>query len=153
LPRGPKRRLKVDRPADPKSSVTIVFSFWPNTYTNIIRTKKVVLPDGKSLDLNLKDTQSDDQIRPIYYPTPTEVVEEMCRMGKVGKDDVVYDIGCGDGRMVITAAKKFGANKGVGIDINPELVTLCQKNAKEAGVGDKVEFKQGDALKIKDWSE
>jgi hypothetical protein len=153
VPRGPKRAIKVDRPADPKTPLTIVFSFWPNTYTNIIRTKKVTLPEEKTFDIDMRDSQPEDQIRPIYYPTPAEVVEEMCRMGKVGKDDVVYDIGCGDGRLVITAVKKFGAKKGVGIDINPDLVTLCKENAKKAGVADKVEFRQVDALKIKDWSE
>jgi SAM-dependent methyltransferase len=153
LPRGAKRQIKIDRPADPGTAVTIVFDFWPNTYTNIIRTTKVTLPKEATFAVDMTDTQPDDRIIPIYYPTPAAVVQEMCRMGKVGKDDVVYDIGCGDGRMVITAVKEFGAKKGVGIDIREELISLCKKNAKEAGVGDRVEFRQGDALKIMDWSD
>jgi predicted RNA methylase len=153
LPRKVKRSVKIDRPADPKTPVTIVFDFWPNTYTNIIRTKKVKLPADKTMDLDLSAKQSDDDIRPIFVPTPNEVVEAMCGMAKIGKDDVVYDIGCGDGRLVITAVKKFGAKKGVGIDINEELVAKCKENGKEAGVNDRVEFKAGDALKIKDWSD
>jgi predicted RNA methylase len=153
LPRAEKRTVKVDRPADTKAQVTIVFSFWPNTYTNIIRTKKVTLPADKTLDVNMTAKQDDDDIRPIFVPTPNEVVEEMCKMAKIGKDDVVYDIGCGDGRLVITAVKKFGAKKGVGLDINEELIVKCKENAKKAMVDNRVEFRAGDALKIKDWSE
>jgi precorrin-6B methylase 2 len=152
-PRQTKRTVKVDRPADSKTPVTIKFSFWPNTYTNIIRTKKVTLPKDRNFDVDMTAKQDDDDIQPIFVPTPNEVVEEMCRMAKVGKGDVVYDIGCGDGRLVITAVKKFGAKRGIGLDINPELIAECKENAKKAGVSDKVEFKAGDALKIKDWSE
>ena len=78
-----------------------------------------------------------------YVPTPTEVVEEMLRVAKVGKNDVVYDLGCGDGRIVITAAQKYGA-RGVGVDINPERIKECNENAKKAGVTDRVKFIQGD---------
>ncbi len=153
LPRGPKRMLKVDRPADPKTPVTIVFSFWPNTYTNIIRTRKVTLPADKTFAVDLTARQADDQIIPIYFPTPDEVVQAMCQMARIGKADVVYDIGCGDGRLVITAVRKFGAKKGVGIDIREDRIALCKENGKKTGVTDRVEFKVADALKIKDWSE
>src|SRR5262249_49748013 len=63
------------------------------------------------------------------------------------KNDVVYDLGCGDGRIVVTAAKKYGA-KGVGIDLDPERVKDSLANIKEAGVGNLVEIRQGDALKV-----
>src|SRR5262245_25675663 len=56
-----------------------------------------------------------------YVPTPDNVVEEMLKVANVGKDDVVYDLGCGDGRIVITAAQKYGA-RGVGVDINPDRI-------------------------------
>ena len=79
----------------------------------------------------------------IYVPTPQEVVEGMLKLAKVGKGDVVYDLGCGDGRMVITAAKKFGA-RAVGIDIDPERIREANENAKTAGVADKVQFRQED---------
>jgi cyclopropane fatty-acyl-phospholipid synthase-like methyltransferase len=94
-----------------------------------------------------------DLIKPIYVPTPNDVVKEMCKLANIGPKDVVYDIGCGDGRLVIKAVKDFGAMKGVGIDIRPELIRDCNENAKNAGVADKVEFREADALKIKDFSE
>jgi len=76
-------------------------------------------------------------------PTPEEVVLEMLRMAKVTKDDVVYDLGCGDGRIVITAAKVFGA-RGTGIDIDPERIKESTQNAVKAGVTDRVTFLQQD---------
>lgn len=78
-----------------------------------------------------------------YVPTPNEVVAEMLRLANVKKGDVLYDLGSGDGRIVITAAQKFGT-RGVGIDINPERVQEANENAKKAGVTDLVEFRQQD---------
>src|SRR5215470_2876508 len=80
-----------------------------------------------------------------YVPTPIEVVDRMLQFGAVKKTDVVYDIGSGDGRVVIEAAKKYGA-KGVGIEIDAPLVELAWRNAKQEGVDKLVEFRQGDAL-------
>lgn len=81
-----------------------------------------------------------------YVPTPPEVVEQMLKMANVTKDDYVIDMGCGDGRIVIMAAEKFGA-RGMGIDINPERISEARENAKKAGVTDRVEFKQADLFK------
>ena len=78
-----------------------------------------------------------------FQTTPQKVVEEMLEMAKVTKDDTVYDLGCGDGRFVITAAKKYGV-RGVGIDIDPQRVQESQKNAIEAGVTDRVRFIEDD---------
>ena len=78
-----------------------------------------------------------------YEPTPMPVVRALLELAEVGPQDLVYDLGSGDGRIPIAAAKEFGA-RGVGIEIDPELVTLAQANAREAGVGDKVEFRLGD---------
>jgi SAM-dependent methyltransferase len=78
-----------------------------------------------------------------YVSTPNEVVAEMLRIANVSKDDVVYDLGCGDGRIVITAAKMYGC-RGVGIDINPERIRESRENAIKAGVSDKVQFIQMD---------
>jgi precorrin-6B methylase 2 len=78
-----------------------------------------------------------------YEPTPMSVVREMLEMAGVGPQDVVYDLGSGDGRMVITAAREFGA-RGVGIEIDPRLVELARENAQTDGVADRVEFRQGD---------
>jgi SAM-dependent methyltransferase len=79
----------------------------------------------------------------IYVPTPPEVVEGMLKAAKVTKNDVVYDLGSGDGRIVIMAAQMFGA-RGVGIDIDPERIAEANANAKEAGVTDRVRFLNQD---------
>ena len=78
-----------------------------------------------------------------YEPTSMPVVRTMLQLAAVGPADVVYDLGSGDGRIPITAAKEFGA-RGVGIDIDPRLVARAQANAREAGVADRVEFRVGD---------
>ncbi|SFK65716.1 SAM-dependent methyltransferase [Proteiniphilum acetatigenes] len=78
-----------------------------------------------------------------YVPTPQNVVEGMLDLANVGKGDVVYDLGCGDGRIVITAAKKYEAT-GIGVDLNPERIKEASQNAREAGVEDKVTFYEGD---------
>jgi len=79
----------------------------------------------------------------IFVPTPNEVVETMLRMAAVGRKDTIYDLGCGDGRIVITAAQKYGA-RGVGIDIDPERVAEAMENARNAGVADRVKIVRGD---------
>jgi len=78
-----------------------------------------------------------------YVPTRPEVVTKMLDMARVGKDDVLYDLGCGDGRIVITAAKLYGT-RGVGIDINPVRIEECNENAKKAGVKSVVRFLRQD---------
>ena len=79
----------------------------------------------------------------IYVPTPQEVVEDMLRLVNVKKGDVLYDLGSGDGRIPITAAKLYGV-RAVGIDIDPQRIAEAQDNAKKAGVTHLVEFRQAD---------
>lgn len=86
------------------------------------------------------------QLNVPYVPTPQPVVKKMLEMANVGKDDLLYDLGSGDGRIVITAAKERGA-RGVGIDLDPIRVTEARENAKKAGVADRVQFRVGDLLK------
>lgn len=86
-----------------------------------------------------------------YVPTPQPVVDAMLKVAKVNKNDVIYDLGSGDGRIVITAAQKYGA-RGVGIDINPERIQEANANAQKAGVTDQVQFRQQDLFKT-DFSE
>lgn len=81
-----------------------------------------------------------------FVPTPEAVVETMLELAKVGPADVVYDLGSGDGRIVIAAAQKHGA-RGVGIDIDPQRIKEARDNAREAGVADRVEFRRGDLFK------
>jgi SAM-dependent methyltransferase len=78
-----------------------------------------------------------------YVPTPHNVVAEMLRLVEVKKTDVVYDLGCGDGRVVITAAARYGA-RGVGVDIDPKRIRESRANARRAGVVDRVKFLQED---------
>jgi SAM-dependent methyltransferase len=78
-----------------------------------------------------------------YVPTPPAVVEAMLRVAGVGPDDVVFDLGSGDGRIVIAAARDFGA-RGTGVDIDAELVELARENARLAGVSDRVDFVRQD---------
>ena len=79
----------------------------------------------------------------IYVPTPQEVVEDMLRLVNVKKGDVLYDLGSGDGRIPITAAKLYGV-RAVGIDIDPARIAEAQENAKKAGVTHLVEFRNAD---------
>lgn len=78
-----------------------------------------------------------------YVPTTDEAVQAMLKLAGVKKSDVVYDLGCGDGRIVIAAAKAYGA-RGVGIDINPERIKEAKENAKRAGVENLVRFEEND---------
>lgn len=79
----------------------------------------------------------------IYVPTPQEVVDAMLTMAGVTSKDVVYDLGCGDGRIPVTAAKIYGA-RAVGIDIDPQRIEEANANVKSAGVGDKVKILNAD---------
>ena len=78
-----------------------------------------------------------------YVPTTDEAVQAMLKLGGVTKNDVLYDLGCGDGRIVIAAAKLYGA-RGVGIDINPVRIAEAKENARKAGVENLVRFEQND---------
>jgi predicted O-methyltransferase YrrM len=80
----------------------------------------------------------------IYVPTPPEVVDAMLKVAKVGKGDILYDLGSGDGRIPITAAQKYGIARGIGIDINPERIKEANENLRAAGVGDRVRFINAD---------
>jgi SAM-dependent methyltransferase len=97
----------------------------------------------------------DDQYQPrlgqegkdvIWMPTGNDLVNLMLKTAKVGPSDLVYDLGAGDGKIAIAAAKNFGA-RAVGIEFNPEMAALAQRNAKRAGVGDRVTIINGDIFK------
>ncbi len=86
-----------------------------------------------------------------FVPTSPQVVDAMLKVAKVTNKDIVYDLGSGDGRIVIAAAKKYGA-RGVGIDISPDRIREANENARQAGVTDKVKFIEGDLFES-DFSE
>jgi trans-aconitate methyltransferase len=81
-----------------------------------------------------------------FVPSPSPVVEGMLKLANVRSTDTVYDLGCGDGRIVIAAAKNFKA-RGVGVDIDPERIREARENARQAGVADLVRFEQNDLFK------
>jgi SAM-dependent methyltransferase len=83
----------------------------------------------------------------IFVPTPEPIVEEMMKLADVKAGDVVYDLGCGDGRLVIAAAKR-GASKAVGVDIDPQRIREAWQNARAQGVADKVTFVEGDLFQV-----
>jgi SAM-dependent methyltransferase len=83
----------------------------------------------------------------IYVPTPQKVVDKMLEVAKVTSSDVVYDLGCGDGRIVVSAAKKLGA-KGIGFDLDPERVTEARANVEHAGVGALTQIKQENVFSV-----
>src|SRR5678815_5564861 len=80
----------------------------------------------------------------IFVPTPPEVVQAMLKAAKVGKGDIVYDLGSGDGRIPIAAVKDFGAARATGIDIDPQRIKEATANLQKAGVGDRVRFLNQD---------
>ncbi len=100
----------------------------------------------QALDAQTPQTTDYLHINAPYVPSPEKVVEAMLNLAEVKSGDVVYDLGCGDGRFVVQAAAKFGA-RGVGIDLNPERVAEARQNAQKAGVSDKTNFIENDIFK------
>lgn len=95
-----------------------------------------------------QDGQDKPKLDVIYVPTPQEVVDRMLEMAQVKGTDFVIDLGCGDGRNVVTAAQKFGA-RGFGVDIDPARIKEANENAEKAGVKDKVEFRVANLFETK----
>jgi SAM-dependent methyltransferase len=117
-----------------------------------VRLGFVLLGMTVAIGLATRDgVQADDKPKTepdvIFVPTPQAVVDKMLDMAKVKKDDVVYDLGCGDGRIVVTAAKKFGC-KSVGFDIDPARIKESNENVKKNKVEELVQIKQEDIFKL-----
>jgi uncharacterized protein (TIGR03000 family) len=151
---GTERRIKVTAPPKGKDFFTVTGMWEPNNYTKFTRTRKVPADSkGEVVTVDLTKAYDTEKIKIRFVPTPDDVVAKMCQLGKVTKKDTVFDIGCGDGRIVIQAVEKFAAKRGVGIDLDPERIKESKDNAKLHKVEDKVTFRVGDALDIKDLSE
>lgn len=122
----------------------------PNNYTKIERTREVTFKAGETVEVDLrkKDEKLPDNVVIRWVPTPKVVVDDMCKLAKVGKDDVVMDPGCGDAIMIITAVKDFNAKHGIGTDLFEDKVKISQENVEKAGLKDKITIKQGNALKL-----
>lgn len=127
----------------------------PNNYTKITRKRTIKVRPGEETEIDLREPnpRQPDDIVVRYVPTPQWVVEAMLKLAGVGPNDVVYDLGCGDGRIVVTAVSQFGAKRGVGIDLDPTRLKESAERVRRAGVADRVELRQGDVLKIDDLSE
>jgi uncharacterized protein (TIGR03000 family) len=123
----------------------------PNNYTKITRPREVTVKAGDEvkLDLTTEDKKL-DKIVVRWVPTPDDIVDEMAKLAKVTKDDIIFDPGCGDAIMLIRPVKMLGAKKGIGIDIDPKMVKVAQDKAKTEGVAEKIVIKEGDILNEKD---
>ena len=99
----------------------------------------LLFPGSGAAPSQIRQTPRPTEPDVIYVPTPPAVVDAMLEVAAVKASDIVYDLGSGDGRIVIAAAKKYGA-RGVGVEIDPALVTRATKNAAAAGVSDRVRF-------------
>jgi uncharacterized protein (TIGR03000 family) len=151
---GKERRITVSGLPDVKSFHTVTAMWEPNNYTKFTRTRKVPVDSkGNVVVVDLTKAYDTEKIKIRYVPTPDDVVAKMCKLGKVTKNDTVFDLGCGDGRIVIQAVEKFGAKRGVGIDLDPVRIKESKANAKFHKVEDKVAFRVGDVLDIKDLSD
>lgn len=91
----------------------------------------------------LRADKKEPELDVPFEPTPPQVVEEMLKLAGISASDYVFDLGCGDGRILIAAAKKYGA-RGFGVDLDPQRIEECKENAEAAGVADRLTFVQGD---------
>ena len=135
-----------------KYEYELVAKWRPNNYTVMTRKKIVPFEAGSDIavDLTVDDPKDRAEIR--YVPTPEDVVARMIKLADIKKDDVVFEPGCGDARIVV-AAVKAGAKRGVGIDLDPERIKESKATVEVAGVDAKVDIRQADALDIKDFSD
>jgi len=115
-------------------------SFAPLRGARIFLALFLVLPIAFPLGAQESEVKKDVP----YVPTPPEVVEAMLKLGSAGPGDIHYDLGCGDGRIVVQAVKQFGAKRATGYDIDPERIKEANENAKQAGVTDKARFILGN---------
>jgi uncharacterized protein (TIGR03000 family) len=139
--------LRTDR----KFTYTLTAT-WDDFGLSVKRMAVATVRGGKETVVDLRPGSPDaSSSQVIYVPTAQQVVDKMLELARVTDKDTVFDLGCGDGRLVVTAAKKYGAG-GVGIDIDPERVKESRANVRKAKVGKLVEIRQGDALKVPDLS-
>lgn len=131
--RFPSRLLAV------AGSILILLAAFPLSGTAQVPDTSSPPPTEAPVDAPTDTTDKDAP----YVPTAQSVVNKMLEVADVSSDDVVYDLGSGDGRIPVTAAEKHGA-RGVGLEIDSGLVAKARANARAAGVADKVEFRQKD---------
>ncbi|MBI1832222.1 MAG: class I SAM-dependent methyltransferase [Planctomycetes bacterium] len=153
---GPKRVYKTALEKGKEVTFKIEALVEPNNYTKITRRKEIKLKGGENdrvkIDMTgeqaFEELTKKDDIFVRYVPTPDDIVDEMSKLAKITKDDVVYDLGCGNAVMLIRPIQKFGAKKGVGVEYDPEIMKLAIENVKKNKLEKKIEIRQGDMLKL-----
>ena len=135
-----------------RRSLTLTASWNPNTYTTMTRTKSVSLRAGERVAVDLTREDPGDRVRVIYVPTPADVANEMVTLAGVTAADVVFEPGCGDARITI-AAIRAGAKRAICVDLDPERAQESRANVQQAGLADRIDVREGDALDVKDLSE
>jgi uncharacterized protein (TIGR03000 family) len=128
---------------------TLTVTWKPNGYTTMTRSKVVSFRAGDPVRADLSVEDPGDRVRVIYHPTPQDVAEAMVDLAGVGRDDVVYEPGCGDARITIAAIRR-GARRAICVDIDPERAAESRANVESAGQADRIDVRQGDALDVKD---
>jgi uncharacterized protein (TIGR03000 family) len=131
---------------------TFTVKWMPNSYTTMTRSKTVAFRAGEAVRVDLTVDDPADRVRVIYVPTPIDVAAAMVDLAGVGPDDVVYEPGCGDAR-ITTAAIRAGARRGICIDIDPERAKESKANVEAAGLANRIDVREGDALDVKDLSD
>jgi len=117
---------------------------WDEAGKEVVSEKVVRISAGTETKVDLRQDRHPDV---VYVPTPQEVVDKMLELANVKKGDVVYDLGCGDGRIVVTAAKKYGV-KAVGFDIDPDRIRESLENVRKNKVEDLVTIKKADIFTL-----
>lgn len=150
---GASREFET-RSLDPGSRPQYIFSvtWMPNTYTTIARSKTVSFRAGEPVRVDLTVEDPGDRVRVIYVPTPADIAEQMVNLAGVTRNDVVYEPGCGDARITIAAIRR-AARRAICVDIDPERARESQANVKAAGLADRIDVREGDALDVKDLSD
>ena len=146
-------KASVEKGKDVKFKIEVDIE--PNNYTHIFRTKEITIKGGDNakVDLTVKNPKT-DKIVVRWVPTPDDIVDEMSKLAKITKNDVVYDLGCGDAVMLIRPIQKFGAKRGVGIELDKKIIDeKAIPNVKKANLEKKIEIRQGDILNVKDMSD
>jgi SAM-dependent methyltransferase len=143
LSRTPRTLLAVRPPPERRYNARVIRYHAPIVLAAVLTA---VIPDTAAPARQGLGPGAERNLAP-FVASPMDVVDRMLTLAKVGPDDVVYDLGCGDGRIVIAAAQKFGA-RGVGVDIDPRLIVQAEASARAAGVENRVKFIIGDAMKV-----
>lgn len=148
------KRIFVTPPVAPGKTFTLTITAkWESKNdTEVVRSRVILAQAGKVIEVDLRkaDDKLPDRILTRLDAPPAEVIEEMCKLAEVGKSDVVYDLGCGEGEIVVTAVADFKAKRGVGIDNDADLLKEAVAYAKEEKVADSVAFRKQDVLAVTD---